>query len=393
MPDSINSDQFRAEVRDYIDNNLPSEIRAVVAKEGSDIPKEMQRTWHRILQKKGWGCPSWPEEHGGPGWNDMQYYIFEREIALADAPRPMVYGTGMLAPTIIEFGSDQQKQDILPRIQNGDDFWCQGFSEPGSGSDLASLKTRAQLKGDHYLVNGSKMWTSEAHLADRMFGLFRTDSSGKKQFGITFLLLDMDTPGVEVQRIRTYDGAGPEINQVFFTDVIVPIENRVGEEHQGWTLAKYLLSLERFGTAEVSRSLRTLQRIKNFAHSHQRNNDLLSNEPEFRSRLSQCEIELRALELTEYRLLFGGKPAGAEASLLKLRGTEIQNSILELLHDVVAGYALIDGSDQISVSQLPENLPEAGYIAKAYFNFRKTEIYAGSSEIQKSILAKAVLGL
>ena len=384
-------DAFRIEVRDYIRNNLPDEIRDIVASENMAIEKSLQQKWHRILQKKGWGCPSWPTQYGGPGWTDMQHYVFEREIALADAPRPMVYGTGMLAPTIMQFGSEQQKQEILPRIQNADDFWCQGYSEPGAGSDLASLKTRAVANGDHYVLNGSKMWTSEAHIADRMFGLFRTDSSGKKQFGITFLLLDMNLPGIEVQPIWTYDGSGREINQVFFKDVKVPMENRVGEEHQGWGMAKYLLSLERFGTAEVSRSMRTLQKIKLFLNQH--GNKGLFDDAEVKQRFTRCEIELKAVELTEQRFLFGDVPAGAEASLLKLRGTEVQNSILELFHDIVGSYAMIDGRDDLSVNNLPTAMPEAAHVAQACFNFRKTEIYAGSSEVQKSIIAKAVLGL
>ena len=376
-------------VRDYIRQHLPAELKALVMAERMDIPKEMQRQWHRILQANGWGCPSWPVKYGGPGWNDKQHYIFERQIALGDAPRSMVYGVGMLAPTIMQYGTEQQKAELLPRIQNADDFWCQGFSEPGAGSDLASLKSRAALnkEGDEYIINGSKMWTSEGHIADRMFGLFRTDSSGKKQYGITFLLLDMDAPGVEVQPIVTYDGAGREINQVFFKDVRVPVSNRVGAQHQGWEIAKYLLSLERFGTAEVSRSMRTLEKVKALVRR------LKKNDPEFQYQLCQAEIALKAVELTELRMLFGDQPAGAEASLLKLKGTEIQNRILELFHDVVAGYALIDGSDPQSVNNLPEGLPEAAYIAQAHFNFRKTEIYAGSSEVQKNIIAKAVLGI
>ena len=388
-PDTI---AFQNEVREYIQHNLPQEIKAMICAERFDIPKEMQRQWHRILEEKGWGCPTWPVEHGGPGWTDVQHYIFEREIAMGDAPRPMVYGTGMLAPTLMEFGSDQQKAEILPRIQNADDFWCQGFSEPGAGSDLASLKSRAVLEGKNYIINGSKMWTSEAHIADKMFGLFRTDSSGKKQHGITFILLDMDAPGVEVQPITTYDGAGREINQVFFNNVVVPIENRVGEEHQGWGIAKYLLSLERFGTAEVSRSMRTLEKIKHFISQHyEPPHHKLDSELEHR--IIKAEIMLQAVNLTEYRMLFGETPLGAEASLLKLKGTEVQNDILEIFHDLVGTYALIDGSHAESVSHLPESLPEAADVAQAQFNFRKTEIYAGSSEVQKNIIAKAVLGL
>lgn len=386
-------EQFRQQIRHFIRDNLPDEIRAKVAQERMDIPKEDQRRWHRILQSRGWGCTSWPDEYGGPGWTDMQHYVFEREIALADAPRPMIYGVGMLAPTLMEFGTGEQKERILPRIANADDFWCQGYSEPGAGSDLASLKCRADRQGDRYIVNGSKLWTSEGNIADRMFGLFRTSSSGKKQYGITFLMLDMNAPGVEVRPIKTYDGAGTEINEVFFTDVEVPEPDRVGEEHQGWGIAKYLLSLERFGTAEVSRSMRTLERLKHFARTHYVGGRPLEKEPVFSSRLGRAEIELRAVELTEFRMLFGARPMGAEASLLKLKGTEVQNDILELFHDAVAGYSLVDTSDPQTVSNLPADLPDARYAARAHFNFRKTMIYAGSNEIQKNILAKAVLGL
>ena len=387
MTDFPDIKAFQSSVRQYIKQNLPDELRKLVIQEKMDIPRDLQRQWHRILQKKGWGCPSWPMEYGGPGWNDMQHFVFEREIALGDAPRSMVYGVGMLAPTIMKYGSEVQKQEILPPIQNADHFWCQGFSEPGAGSDLASLKTRADRDGDEYIINGSKMWTSEGHIADRMFGLFRTDSSGKKQFGITFLTLDMHAPGVEVQPILTYDGAGREINQVFFKDVRVPVSHRIGEEHQGWAIAKYLLSLERFGTAEVSRSMRTLQKIKDLARRNK------FDDLNFKARLTRAEISLQAVELTEYRMLFGEQPAGAEASLLKLKGTEIQNEILELFHDAVGSYALIDARDDASLNNLPDNLFEAGYIAQAHFNFRKTEIYAGSSEVQKNIIAKAVLGI
>lgn len=391
MTDS--NETFRQEVREFMRANLPDDIRAKVAEERMDLLKEDQRRWHRILDKQGWAVPNWPVELGGSGWSDEQFYIFERELSLADAPRNTVYGVGMLAPTIIEYGTDQQKAEILPRIKNADNFWCQGFSEPGAGSDLAALRCKAENKGDHYLINGSKLWTSEAHIADRMFGLFRTDSSGKKQYGITFILVDMDAPGVEVTPIKTFDGGGTEINQVFFTDVKVPIENRVGEEHQGWGIAKYLLSLERFGTAEVSRSMRTLQRLKTFAANNGSGNRCLMDDPEFRQRLTRAELTLRAVELTEHRLLFGGQPAGAEASLLKLKGTEVQNDILELLHDAVGIHALIDLGNPEDNQEVSVGPMEARYAARAHFNFRKTMIYAGSNEIQRGIMAKAVLGL
>ena len=377
---------FRAKVRCFIRNHLPPDIRAKVAEERMDLSKTDQRRWHRILHKRGWACPGWPTEHGGSGWNDAQLYVFEREIALADAPRTMVYGVNMLGPTLIAHGTTQQQAELLPRICNADDFWCQGFSEPDAGSDLASLKCRADRNADHYLINGSKIWTSEAHIADRMFGLFRTDSSAAKQYGITFLLLDMDLDGIEVKPIPTFDGGGPEINQVFFTNVRVPIKNRVGEEHQGWAIAKYLLGLERFGTAEISRSIRTLERIRNMIVHHQQVEQAFITNPIFADRLVRAEIELRAVELTEQRLLFGPKQSHAEASLLKLKGTEVQNRILELLHDALGIDALIEKHDLT----LP---PEARFAARAHFNYRKTMIYSGSNEIQRNIIAKVVLGL
>ena len=299
------TENFRQDVRTFIRESLPDDVRAIAAQERMDIPKEAQRQWHRTLQTRGWGCPGWPKSHGGPGWSDLQLYLFEREIALADAPRPMVYGVGMLGPTIMAYGSDQQQRELLPAIRNADTFWCQGFSEPGAGSDLAGLSCRAGRQGDCYIINGSKLWTSEAHIADRLFGLFRTDSHGKKQHGITFLLLDMSAAGIEVRPLRTFDGSGPEINQVFFTDVEVNVDQRLGEEHQGWGIAKHLLSLERFGTAEVSRSIRTLERVRAFAAGVRRDNRSLLEAPEFATQLARLEIELRAVELTEYRMLLG----------------------------------------------------------------------------------------
>lgn len=386
-------DAFRAELRGFLRDHLPADIRAKVAEERMDLPKEDQRRWHKILLAKGWVCPSWPREHGGPGWDDAHQYVFERELALADAPRPMVYGTTMLGPTLIRYGTDRQKATVLPCIRDGEDFWCQGFSEPNAGSDLAALQCRAVRQGDRYIVNGGKMWTSEGHIADRMFGLFRTDSSGKKQHGITFLMVDMAARGVEVQPIKTYDGAGREVNQVFFTDVEVPVENRVGEEHGGWTVAKYLLGLERFGIAEVSRSLRSLRRVKEFAAGQRHGNRSLLDDHDFARRVAQAEIGLRAVELTELRLLFGAAGTGAEASLLKLRGTELQNEILELMHDAVGLHSFVEIGDPEHSTGTPAGPPQSRHAAHAYFNYRKTMIYGGSNEIQRNIIAKHVLGL
>lgn len=386
---------FRHEVRDFIRANLPDDIRQKVAEERMDIPMEDQRRWHRILRDQGWAVPSWPREFGGPGWNDQQHYLFEREIALADAPRPMIYGVQMLGPTIIEFGTDAQKEQFLPGIVDADVAWCQGYSEPNAGSDLAALKCRAGRVGDEYVINGTKIWTSDAHHSDWLFGVFRTDTGGKKQHGITFLMLDLQSPGITITPIITYDGTH-EVNQVFFEDVRVPATQRLGAEHQGWTVAKYLLGLERFGTAEVSRTLSSFDRLKTLLASVRDGDKAIGDDPQIGRRLTQIGIELRALELTEQRFLFGEGGAdamGAEASMLKVRGTEVQQMVLELTMDALGAYAQLDVGD-LDAEQNSAVGPEAArYAARMFFNYRKTSIYSGSNEIQANIIAKHVLGL
>ena len=384
---------FRAEVRDFFARELPEDIRRKVAEDRMDLPKEDQRRWHNILLKRGWAVPNWPVEWGGPGWDDARQYIFEREYSLADAPPHMSYGITLLGKSMMKFGTETQKNRFLPRIREGLDFWCQGFSEPNSGSDLASLQCKAVREGDHYVVNGSKMWTSEGHIADWIFCLVRTDNSGKKQFGISFLLIDMSSPGVEVKPIWTYDGGGREVNQTFFTDVKVPVANLLGEENQGWNIVKYLLSVERFGTASVSRSLRMLERLRRFAAERRYRGGRLIDDPLFARKLAQVEIELRAVELTEIRLLFGGAAAGPEASLLKLRGTEVQGRILELLYEATGAHAQVYVGDLEKSTDTPAGPIQARHAAQHYFNYRKTLIYAGSNEIQRNIISKAVLGL
>ena len=386
---------FRREVRDFIRANLPDDIRQKVAEERMDIPMEDQRRWHRILRDQGWAVPGWPRDFGGPGWNDQQHYLFEREIALADAPRPMIYGVQMLGPTIIEFGTDAQKEQFLPGIVDADVAWCQGYSEPNAGSDLAALKCRADRVGDEYVINGTKIWTSDAHHSDWLFGVFRTDTGGKKQHGITFLMLDLQSPGITISPIITYDGTH-EVNQVFFEDVRVPATQRLGEEHQGWTVAKYLLGLERFGTAEVSRTLSSFDRLKTLLASVRDGDKAIGDDPQIGRRLTQIGIELRALELTEQRFLFGEGGAdamGAEASMLKVRGTEVQQMVLELTMDALGAYAQLDVGD-LDAEQNSAVGPEAArYAARMFFNYRKTSIYSGSNEIQANIIAKHVLGL
>lgn len=390
---------FREDVRAFVRENLPDDIRRKVAAEKMELPREDVVRWHKILADKGWACPAWPEEYGGTGWSDEKSYVFEREIALSDAPRPLVFGVGMLAPTIMEFGTQDQKDRFLPPIANGDVLWCQGFSEPNAGSDLASLQCKAVRDGDEYIVNGTKTWTTDGHISDWMFGVYRTDNSGKKQYGISVLLIDLASPGITMTPILTFDGTH-EINQVFFDNVRVPVENRLGEEHQGWGIGKYMLGLERFGTAEVSRSLASLDRLKRLAAETVINGVSLADTPAFAEKISQVEIELRALEVTEQRFLFrpGGADAmGAEACMLKVRGTELQQRVYELTvealgHDahLVLPADVHDPADNHPPGNAPD---EAGHATRAYFNFRKTSIYSGSNEIQKNIIAKAVLGL
>ncbi len=399
---SPETEAFREEVRRFIEETLPADIRKAVTEERMDLPREYQKRWHEILNAKGWSCSSWPKEHGGQGWSDEQHYAFEREIALGDAPRAMIYALHMLGPTLLEFGTEDQKRRFLPPMVSGEVFWCQGFSEPGSGSDLASLQCKAvrgqDAEGEHYLVNGTKIWTSEAHIADWIFGLYRTDSSGKKQQGITVLLIDLKTPGIAISPLMTYEGT-LEVNQVFFENVRVPVENRLGDEHHGWTLAKYLLSLERFGTAEISRSLASLARLKKVAAEQEEGGRPLIEDSDFAGKIAAVEIELRALEITEQRFLFGPGGAdamGAEASMLKVRGTELQQRVLELTVEALGYYAhpaLPDDLHQAGSNEPPVGPDQARFSARAHFNFRKTAIYSGSNEIQKNIIAKAVLGL
>ena len=388
---------FQAEVRAFLAASLPEDIRCAVEAERMDLGREMLSRWQGILFDKGWASPNWPTEHGGLGWSDEQQYVFERELAFAGAPRPDSYAIVMLGPTLIRFGGTAQKRRFLPGMARGTTRWCQGFSEPNAGSDLAALRTRAVRDGDHYVVDGSKIWTSEAHEADWLFGLFRTDSTGPKQHGISFLLIDMSAPGVKVEPLLTFENTH-EVNQVFFDGVRVPVDNRVGEENQGWAIAKHLLGLERFGTAEVARSLASLGRLKRLASETPAAGATLLDMPEFANQIAILEIELRALEVTEQRFLFGPGGAdalGPEASLLKVRGTEIQQRILELGHRALGAYAAVDGHGMIAPLNAPvAGLPAAtGHAAKAHFNFRKTAIYSGTNEIQRNILAKAILGL
>jgi alkylation response protein AidB-like acyl-CoA dehydrogenase len=386
LKDSVLLD-FQQEVKGFIRSSLPDDIRDQVLHECLLLPREMQQRWHKILDEHGgWGCPGWPKEFGGPGWSLSQQYIFEREIALAYAPRPMIFGVTMLGPALMEFGSDEQKEKYLPAILHGDEFWCQGFSEPNAGSDLASLKCRADIQGDEYVLNGSKIWTSEGHYSERMFGLFRTDNSGRKQQGISLLVVDMDAPGISVEPIVAYEGVH-EFNQVFFSGVRVPVKNRVGDEHDGWKIAKFILGLERLGIAEVSRSLASLDRLKSLLSARTANGGGSGRTETLLSDMAEIEIDLHALDQLEQTYLFGQGEVdalGVEACLLKLSGTEIQQKILELTMNLY-------GQEAVMMPENEASFADAGHAMRAHFEFRKTSIYGGSNEIQKNIVAKSEL--
>ena len=388
---------FQQEVRAFIQANLPEDIQAKVA-EGRKLGRDDYVRWQKILHAQGWMAPSWPVEHGGAGWDPVQLYIFDEELGRAQAPRIMPFGVKMVAPVIYTFGNAEQKQRFLPRILSSEDWWCQGYSEPGAGSDLASLRTRAVRDGDRYVVNGSKTWTSLAQHADWMFCLVRTRADGKPQEGISFLLIDMKQPGVEVQPIVTMDG-GDDINSVFLTDVTVPVENRVGAENKGWTYAKFLLGHERTGIAGVGRSKEQLRRLKEIARLESGGAGAMLDNPEFRSRIARLEIDLTALEMTELRYLMAqhveGRPPGAETSLLKVRGTDIQQELTELLMHSLGYYANPFVAEALDAgwNEAPIGPAYAAPLAPTYFNWRKASIYGGSNEIQRNILAKMVLGL
>jgi len=386
---------FRDEVRAFVTRSLPPEIKRTVEL-GLRLSKQDHVTWQKILFEKGWAAPKWPKEHGGTGWTPVQRYVFEEELALAGAPPVIAFGLLMVGPVIIAFGDEAQKSHYLPRILASDDWWCQGYSEPNAGSDLASLKTRAVLDGEHYVVNGQKTWTTLAQHADMMFSLVRTDDSGRKQDGISFLLIDMKSPGVTVRPITTIDG-GQEINEVFFDDLRVPRANLVGEEGRGWTIAKFLLGHERVGIAAVGRSKKQLQRLKTIAEREVADGRPLIQQSRFREKIAAVEIDLLALESVVLAVLAdetAGRAPGPEASLLKIKGTEVQQAITELLFEAIGPYAhpYVAEAIEHGWNEEPIGPDYAAPIARHYFNWRKASIYGGSNEIQKNIIAKMVLG-
>jgi pimeloyl-CoA dehydrogenase large subunit len=386
---------FREEVREFFRTALPDPVRTKMI-EGLHPSKEDLVAWTRILNAKGWAVPHWPVEWGGTGWSPVQQYIFRDELQQAPAPEPLAFGVSMVGPVIYTFGNEDQKRRFLPRIANLDDWWCQGFSEPGSGSDLASLKTTAKREGDFYIVNGQKTWTTLAQYADWIFCLARTDSSVKKQEGISFLLIDMKTPGITVRPIQTIDG-GHEVNEVFFDDVRVPVENLVGQENKGWDYAKFLLGNERVGIARIGISKARLKRVRELASLERVGDIPLIEVPRFREKLAAVEVELKALEMTQLRVVAAesrreaGKPDPA-SSILKIKGSEIQQATTELLMEVVGPFALPYQPEEEGRNEPMDGPDWASTAAPTYFNWRKISIYGGSNEIQKNIIAKAILG-
>ena len=387
---------FRSEVREFYASRIPERLSRKI-RLGQHLSKTEQEEWHTILNRQGWLVPHWPVEWGGTGWSVVESYIVDLESALANAPRALPFGINMLAPVLLKYGSETQKAHWLPRIKDGSDWWCQGYSEPGAGSDLAALKTRAVRDGDHYVVNGQKTWTTLGQHANMMFALVRTGQSERRQEGISFLLVDMASPGIEVRPIITLDG-GHEVNEVFFSDVRVPVANLVGEENRGWTYAKYLLTYERTGMASVGASTAALGWLRSVAAKAKRNGKPLLDDPLFAARVARAEIELANLSTTALRVVAavaGGGAPGAESSMLKIKGTELRQEISALTRRALGPHAqpfmpeaLDEGFNGEAVG--PEG---AAAVTPQYFNLRKLSIYGGSNEIQKNIISKMILQL
>lgn len=381
---------FREEVRGFLRDHLPADIARRHAR-GYHPPKDDLKRWQAILHKQGWSAPGWPAEWGGPGWSPIQQFIFEDECALADAPLPSPFGLKLVGPVVYTFGSAEQKQTYLPAILSGETFWCQGFSEPGSGSDLASLQTRAERDGDDFVVNGHKIWTTEAHFADRMFCLARTDRTARQQEGISFLLLDMQDPGITVKPIATID-SGHTVNEVFIDNVRVPAADLVGEQGKGWTYAKFLLDNERTSNSFIHRSKRDFRRMMDIARTTTDRGDPILDDEAFRRRAARVQIDLEALEWAVLRMLSGDVPdPSATASALKLKGSSIQHEILDLAvsamgQDIIPFYP--DAERNPGDNQPFRDPDEAPGLMALYLYRRAGTIYAGTSEVQRGIIYK-----
>ena len=388
---SAEESAFRDQVREFLAENWTEDLARRIRGEDEEF-KAAQIEWQNKLNDKGWLAPGWPVEHGGVAWSVTENFIFETERSLAGAPDVVPFGLKMVAPVIYGFGNDEQKKRFLPRILKSQDWWCQGYSEPGAGSDLAALKTKAELDGDDYIVNGAKVWTTYAQYADWIFCLVRTDSSGKRQDGISFLLIDMKSPGITVNKISSIDDHH-SLNEVVFDNVRVPVANRIGEQDKGWTYAKALLAHERTSIAAVADSKRRLRDLRKLLSEEISGGRPLLDDVQFQNRLSNTEIELMALEYTELRVLAStadGKGPGGESSLLKIKGTEIQQAIQQMYMDLAGYYSGVLHGDETA-----ESIGHAfGHDArKAYMYGRAATIYGGSNEVQKNITAKYVLGL
>ncbi|MDE0983226.1 MAG: acyl-CoA dehydrogenase family protein [Yoonia sp.] len=383
---SEEEEQFRMQVRDFLAQNLPAQYARTVA-DGGYLNKEQLLDWHAILHRQGWLAYNWPVAFGGTGWGPVKTHIFDEELARADAPKVLAFNFKMLAPVLMKFGSKEQCDYWLPRMLDGTDWWCQGYSEPGAGSDLASIRTTAVRDGDDYVVNGQKTWTTLGQYANMIFCLVRTANEGKPQAGISFLLIDMATPGIEMRPIRTIDG-GYEINEVFFTDVRVTSSNLVGDENEGWTYAKYLLTYERTGIAMVGASKKKLSRLKELFADKSR---VMGTHEKvlLAARIARVEIDLANMHTTNLRVLAsvaGGGAPGAESSMLKILGSEIHQELDNLMRRTMGQRA----QTLMSGKQAPAGTSRT---AGVYFNNRKLSIYGGSNEIQKNIISKMILGL
>ncbi|MFJ4345369.1 acyl-CoA dehydrogenase family protein [Pseudomonas sp. NPDC089401] len=386
---------FRDEVRAFLAAQLPRDI-ATQVKQARRLSKAQHQQWQRILAGKGWYAASWPVELGGTGWGAIEKHIFDEECAAAGAPRQVPFGVNMVAPVIIKFGTEAQKAHYLPRILSGQDWWCQGYSEPGAGSDLAGLKTRAVKEGDCYVVNGQKTWTTLGQHANWIFCLVRTDPEAQAQRGISFLLIDMASPGISLRPIITLDGEH-EVNEVFFDNVRVPLENLVGVENEGWTCAKYLLTHERTGLAGIGASKAALMHLKAVAANERRAGRPLIEDPLFRAQVASVEMQLRAVEISTLRICAAADSGipGAQSSMLKIRGTQIRQAISELLRKAIGPCALPFLEDELSglAAAEPLHSEASAGLASQYFNLRKLSIFGGSNEIQKNIIAKMMLEL
>ena len=394
-------EKFRGEVRAFFDAELPKDVRTKLEL-GRHISKDDMVRWQKIMHRKGWGAPNWPTKFGGTGWNIVQQHIFEEERAEACAPPQNPFALKMLAPVMQNFGNAAQQEYFLPRILAGEDWWCQGYSEPGSGSDLASLRTSAVRQGDYYVVNGQKTWNTMGQYADWIFALVRTQTEGRQQQGISFLLIDMKSAGVSVRPIIMLDG-GHEINDIFFDNVKVPVQNLIGEENKGWTYAKFLLSHERSGNAGIGACKHALKKLKEIAAAQPANGKPLIEDSRFRDRIAQVEMELMALEITNLRVLSGyakdQKALGPEVSMLKIKGSEIIQTLAELKMHALGHDALPYVREALDIKWAGNPQLNAHYgsyappLSGQYFNQRKTTIYAGSTEVQKNIISQMILGL